>query len=47
MSRDDYPWRIRQKRILSGFIFGIKKIRIELSFKYDIYEPNENGTGER
>jgi hypothetical protein len=43
MSRDDYPDLIRQKRLLSGFIFGIKKIKIELSFRYDIYDPNENG----
>jgi len=47
MSRDDYPERISQKRVRTGFIFGVKKIRIELSFRYDIYEPNENGMGER
>jgi len=46
MSRDDYPELIRQERRLRGFIFGIRKIRIELSFRYDIYEPNVNGTGE-
>lgn len=36
-----------KKRILTVFIFEIDKIRIELSFRYDIYELKENLMVER
>jgi hypothetical protein len=47
MSSGDYSEYIRQKRIHTGLILGTKKIRIEFSLRYDIYEPNKNGMGER